>query len=147
MIEKKRSQKLKRLLSVQRHIERMAENDLAETSRQRVEVNVAMDDVILALGSMDPVHHAFSQNYADRFGRLTIKDQQLTGMQQIHEMRLTRERAKGDRLDEGMQEALEAERREDEDNAVYDVIDQQFATPASSKLQNHSRYDLKFRGL
>ncbi|RXT28398.1 hypothetical protein B5P46_06290 [Rhizobium leguminosarum] len=135
MIEKKRSEKLKRLLSVQRHIERMAENDLAETSRQRVEVNVAMDDVILALGSMDPVHHAFSQNYADRFGRLTIKDQQLTGMQQIHEMRLTRERAKGDRLEDGMKEALEVERREADDNAVYDVIDQQFATPASSKLQ------------
>jgi hypothetical protein len=135
MIEKKRSQKLKRLLSVQRHIERVAENDLAETSRQRVEVNTAIDDVILALGSMDPVHHAFSQNYADRFGRLTIKDQQLTGMQQIHEMRLTRERAKGDRLEEGMQEALEAERRVADDNAVYDVIDQQFATPASSKLQ------------
>ncbi|MBY5543217.1 hypothetical protein HFO60_24900 [Rhizobium leguminosarum] len=135
MIEKKRSQKLKRLLSVQRHIERIAENDLAETSRQRVEVNVAMDDVILALGSMDPVHHAFSQNYADRFGRLSIKDQQLTGMQQIHEMRLTRERAKGDRLENGMKEALEVERREADDNAVYDVIDQQFATPASSKLQ------------
>ncbi|MBY5664574.1 hypothetical protein [Rhizobium leguminosarum] len=135
MIEKKRSQKLKRLLSVQRHIERIAENDLAETSRQRVEVNVAMDDVILALGSMDPVHHAFSQNYADRFGRLSIKDQQLTGMQQIHEMRLARERAKGDRFEEGMKEALEAERREADDNAVYDVIDQQFATPASSKLQ------------
>ncbi|MBY5717780.1 hypothetical protein HFO33_14515 [Rhizobium leguminosarum] len=135
MIEKKRSQKLKRLLSVQRHIERIAENDLAETSRQRVDVNVAMDDVILALGSMDPVHHAFSQNYADRFGRLTIKDQQLTGMQQIHEMRLTRERAKGDRLEDGMKEALEVERREADDNAVYDVIDQQFATPASSKLQ------------
>ncbi|TAV04166.1 hypothetical protein [Rhizobium ruizarguesonis] len=135
MIEKKRSQKLKRLLSVQRHIERIAENDLAETSRQRVEVNAAMDDVILALGSMDPVHHAFSQNYADRFGRLTIKDQQLNGMQQVHEMRLTRERAKVDRLEEGMKEALEAERREADDNAVYDVIDQQFATPASSKLQ------------
>ncbi|MBB4573514.1 hypothetical protein K6M90_10210 [Rhizobium sp. 9T] len=135
MIEKSRSQKLKRLLSVQRHIERMAENDLAETSRQRIEVNAAMDDVILALGSMDPVHHAFSQNYADRFGRLTIKDQQLTGMQQIHEMRLTRERAKADRLEEGMKEALDAERREADDNAVYDVIDQQFATPASSKLQ------------
>ncbi|MBP2447386.1 hypothetical protein [Rhizobium leguminosarum] len=136
MIDKTRSQKLKRLLSVQRHIERMAENDLAETSRQRVEVNAAMDDVILALGSMDPVHHAFSQNYADRFGRLSIKDQQLTGMQQVHEMRLARERAKGDRFEEGMKEALEAERREADDNAVYDVIDQQFATPASSKLQN-----------
>ncbi|MBB2752791.1 UNVERIFIED_ORG: hypothetical protein GGI57_003494 [Rhizobium aethiopicum] len=136
MAEKNRSQKLKRLLSVQRHIERMAENDLAETSRQRVEVNAAMDDVIVALGSMDPVHHAFSQNYADRFGRLSIKDQQLTGMQQVHEMRLARERAKGDRFEEGMKEALEAERREADDNAVYDVIDQQFATPASSKLQN-----------
>ncbi|MBX4910142.1 MULTISPECIES: hypothetical protein [Rhizobium] len=135
MIEKSRSQKLKRLLSVQRHIERMAENDLAETSRQRIEVNAAMDDVIVALGSMDPVHHAFSQNYADRFGRLTIKDQQLTGMQQIHEMRLSRERAKADRLEEGLKEALDAERREADDNAVYDVIDQQFATPASSKLQ------------
>ncbi|MGZ2482160.1 hypothetical protein ACVITL_000683 [Rhizobium pisi] len=135
MIEKNRSQKLKRILSVQRHIERMAENDLAETSRQRAEVNVAMDDVILALGSMDPVHHAFSQNYADRFGKLTIKDQQLTGMQQVHEMRLMRERAKADRLEEGMKDALEAERREADDNAVYDVIDQQFATPASSKLQ------------
>lgn len=135
MIEKNRSQKLKRLMMVQRHLERMAETDLAETSRQRIEVNVAMDDVIVALGSMDPVHHAFSQNYADRFGRLSIKDQQLTGMQQVHEMRLTRERAKGDRLEEGMKEALEAERREADDNAVYDVIDQQFATPASSKLQ------------
>ena len=135
MIDKNRSQKLKRLLSVQRHIERMAENDLAETSRQRVEVNAAMDDVILALGSMDPVHHAFSQNYADRFGRLSIKDLQLTGMQEVHEMRLARERAKGDRFEEGMKEALEAERREADDNAVYDVIDQQFATPASSKLQ------------
>ncbi|ARM87060.1 hypothetical protein RHEC894_CH00717 [Rhizobium sp. CIAT894] len=136
MVEKNRSQKLKRLLLVQRHLERMAENDLAETSRQRVEVNAAMDDVILALGSMDPVHHAFSQNYADRFGRLTIKDQQLTGMQQIHEMRLARERAKGDRFEENMNDALEAERREADDNAVYDVIDQQFATPASSKLRN-----------
>ncbi|EJC74184.1 hypothetical protein Rleg10DRAFT_2659 [Rhizobium leguminosarum bv. trifolii WSM2012] len=136
MIDKNRSQKLKRLLSVQRHIERMAENDLAETSRQRVEVNAAMDDVIVALGSMDPVHHAFSQNYADRFGRLSIKDKQLTGMQEVHEMRLARERAKGDRFEEGMKEALEAERREADDNAVYDVIDQQFATPASSKLRN-----------
>ncbi|WHO72846.1 hypothetical protein [Rhizobium sp. BT03] len=136
MVEKNRSQKLKRLLSVQRHIERMAENDLAETSRQRVEVNAQMDDVIVALGSMDPVHHAFSQNYADRFGRLSIKDLQLTGMQQVHEMRLARERAKGDRFEEGMKEALEAERREADDNAVYDVIDQQFATPASSKLRN-----------
>ncbi len=34
-----------------------------------------------------------------------------------------------------MKDALEAERREADDNAVYDIIDQKFATPASSKLQ------------
>jgi hypothetical protein len=135
MMDKNLTDKLKRLVTVQRHLEKMAEYDLAETSRQRAEVNAAMDVAILALGSLDPVHRAFSQSYADRFGRLSIKDQQLTGMQQVHEMRLTRERAKGDRLEESMLDALQAERREADDNAVYDVIDQQFATPASSKLQ------------
>jgi hypothetical protein len=135
MAEVTRSQKLKRLVAVQRHLEQMAEYDLAETSRQRAEVSEQIDNVVSALGSMDPVHHAFSQSYADRFGRLTIKDKQLTGMQQIHEMRVTQERAKGDRLEEGMREALQAERREADDNAIYDVIDQRFATPASSKLQ------------
>jgi hypothetical protein len=135
MAEVTRSQKLKRLVAVQRHLEQMAEYDLAETSRQRAEVSEQIDSVVSALGSMDPVHHAFSQSYADRFGRLTIKDKQLTGMQQIHEMRVTQERAKGDRLENGMREALQAERREADDNAIYDVIDQRFATPASSKLQ------------
>ncbi|PKA40896.1 hypothetical protein N2599_01485 [Rhizobium sullae] len=135
MADKTRSEKLKRLVAVQRHLEQMAEYDLAETSRQRTEVNQSIDNVVTALGSLDPVHRAFSQSYADRFERLSTKDKQLTGMQQLHEMRLQRERAKGDRLEEGMKEALEAERREADDNAVYDVIDQKFATPASSKLQ------------
>jgi len=135
MTEQTRSQKLKRLVAVQRHLEQMAEYDLAETARQRVEVNQSMDNVIEALGSIDPIHRAFSQSYADRFERLSTKDKQLTGIQQLHEMRLQRERAKGDRLEEGMNEALQAERREADDNAVYDIIDQKFATPASSKLQ------------
>jgi len=135
MAEQTRSQKLKRLVAVQRHLEQMAEHDLAETARQRAEVNQSMDNVIDALGSVDPIHRAFSQSYAERFERLSTKDKQLTGIQQLHEMRLQRERAKGDRLEEGMKEALEGERREADDNAVYDIIDQKFATPASSKLQ------------
>jgi hypothetical protein len=135
MADKTRSQKLRRLVAVQRHLEQMAEYDLAETSRQRVEVSEQIDSVIQALGSMDPVHHAFSQGYADRFNRLGIKDKQLTGMQEVHQMRVQQERAKGDRLEEGMQEALDAERREADDNAVYDIIDQKFGTPASSKLR------------
>jgi hypothetical protein len=135
MAEKTRSEKLKRLVAVLRHLEQMAEFDLAETTRQRAEVNEDMDSVIHALGSMDPVHHAFSQGYADRFNRLGIKDKQLNGMQEVHQMRVQQERAKGDRLEDGMREAREAERREADDNAIYDIIDQKYGTPASSKLQ------------
>lgn len=135
MVERSRSEKLKRLVMVQRHLEKMAENDLAETTRAREEVNQSIERVIDAIGSVDPVHRIFSQNYADRFGRLTLKDQQLSGMQKLHETRALRERTKGDRLEDHMKDARELERREADDNAVYDVIDQQFATPASSKLQ------------
>ncbi|TCL75649.1 hypothetical protein [Rhizobium sp. BK251] len=135
MAEKNRSEKLKRLVELQRHVERMAENELAETSRVREEVNRSMDRVIDAIGSVDPVHQVFSQNYAERFGRLMIKDQQLSGMQKLHEMKVMRERTKGDRLEENMREARSLEQREADDEAVYDIIDQQIATPASSKLQ------------
>lgn len=135
MVERSRSEKLKRLVMVQRHLEKIAENDLADTTRAREEVNQSMERVIDAIGSVDPVHRIFSQNYAERFGRLTLKDQQLSGMQKLHEMRVLRERTKGDRLEDNMKDARELERRETDDDAVYDVIDQQFATPASSKLQ------------
>jgi hypothetical protein len=135
MAEKSRSEKLKRLVAVQRHLEQMAEYDLAETNRQRDEVSRSIDAVVTALGSMDPIHRAFSQSYADRFERLSTKDKQLTGMEELHAMRLQQERAKADRLEESMKDALEEERREADDNAVYDTIDQKFATPASSKLQ------------
>lgn len=132
-----RSQKLKRLVNVQRHLERMAESELAATTRQRAEVGESMDLVIDAIGSMDTVHRLFAQHYSERFGKLMIKDQQLAGMQQLHEMRVLRERAKGDRLEDGMKDARTLEDRESADNDIYDLIEQQLAiaTPASSKVQ------------
>lgn len=134
MADQARSDKLRRLVAVQRHLERIAEFDLAETGRQRSEVAKQMDNVVTALNSVDPVHQAFGQTYAERFSRLSVKDRQLKGMEQVHEMRLRQERAKGDRLEEGMREAQEGERREAEEAAIEDLIDQRFATPASSKL-------------
>jgi hypothetical protein len=137
MAERTRSEKLKRLVTVQRHLERMAEHDLAETSRQRTEVQESLELVMDAIGSSDPMHMAFSRHYTGRFARLTVKDQQLAGMQQVNEMKVMKERTKADRLEENMLEAREAEARESDDNAVYDVIDQRLAlqTPASSKVQ------------
>lgn len=131
----KKSDKLKRLVAVQRHMERMAESDLGITA-QRIEENArSMETVMEAIGSLDPLHRLFAQNYADRFDRLSNTDRQLHGLQQVQEMKLMRERAKGDRLEENMKDARDDEERERDDDAIYDLIDLQFATPASSKLQ------------
>ncbi|MDH4414723.1 MAG: hypothetical protein QE484_15535 [Rhizobium sp.] len=130
----KKSDKLKRLVAVQRHMERMAESDLGLTA-QRLEENArSMDTVMEAIGSLEPLHRLFAQNYADRFDRLSNTDKQLHSLQQVQEMKLMRERAKGDRLEENMKDARDHEERERDDAAIYDLIDIKFATPASSKL-------------
>lgn len=137
MAERTRSEKLKRLVAVQRHLERMTENELAETTRTRTDVQQSIERVMEAITSEDPVHQAFSRQYVERHGRLKIKDNQLAGMQNLLEMQILRERTKADRLEEHMREAREDENREAEDEAIYDIIDQAFAagTPASSKVQ------------
>ncbi|MDH4439917.1 MAG: hypothetical protein QE284_05985 [Rhizobium sp.] len=134
MASQKKSDKLKRLVAVQRHMERMAETDLGVTA-QRIEENAqSMEMVMEAIGSLEPVHRLFAQNYADRFDRLSNTDRQLHGLQQVQEMKLLRERAKGDRLEENRKEARALEERQSDDDAIYDLIDIRFATPASSKL-------------
>ncbi|SMF43731.1 hypothetical protein SAMN02982989_2140 [Xaviernesmea oryzae] len=119
----KRSEKLKRLVAVQRHIEKMAEHELAATTRHRAEVNQSMEEVIDAIGSMEPVHRQFSQHYAERFGRLTTKERQLAGVQQVQEMKVLKERTKADRLEENMKDARDHEDREAADNSIYELIE------------------------
>jgi hypothetical protein len=137
MVEKTRSEKLKRLVAVQRHLERMAEQELAENSRQRAEVTQSMERTMEAISSTDPLHAPFSRHYTHRFARLVTRDQQLEGMQTAIEMKVVKERTKADRLEDHMKDARELEDREADDNAVYDLIDQRLAssTPASSKVQ------------
>jgi len=134
--DQQRSKKLKRLVSVQRHLERMAESELAATTQHREEIAQSMEVVIHAIGSMEPIHRSFSQNYAERYGRLTIKDGQLENIQQIQEMKVLRERTKGDRLEENMKKARELEDREASDQAIYDLLEITLAAPASSKVQS-----------
>ncbi|HEV7433808.1 MAG TPA: hypothetical protein VGO22_02880 [Pseudorhizobium sp.] len=135
MAERARSQKLKRLVAVQRHLEQMAESELAATARHRAEVAQSMEVVIDAIGSMEPVHRQFSQHYAERFGRLTLKEQQLESVQQIQENKVLKERTKAERLEEHMKEARDLEDREAADEAIYDLLEITFSAPASSKLQ------------
>jgi len=112
----------------------MAEQELATTTQHRQEVAQSMEVVIAAIGSMEPVHRQFSQNYAERFGRLTIKETQLQNIQKMQETKVLKERTKADRLEENMKEARELEDREASDQAIYDLLEITLASPASSKL-------------
>ncbi|NWJ24890.1 hypothetical protein [Rhizobium sp. RM] len=138
MASDKRSEKLKRLTAVQRHMEKMAEVELADTTRARSEVTQAMDNVLEAMTSMEPVHQMFSKHYSDRYGRLVVKDRQLTGAQQLQENKVLREKTKADRLEEKMLGARDLEDREADDNAIYDLLEiiSVTSTPASSKVGN-----------
>ena len=133
---KSRSEKLKRLVAVQRHLEQMAESELAETARQRRDLAETIDVVVDAMGSASPLHAMFSGHYASQLGRLVQKDQMLLGIQQVHETRVLKERAKGDRLEENMKDARVLEDRTADDNAIYDLVDQHVMgkSPASGKL-------------
>lgn len=128
--EQTRSKKLKRLVNLQRHLEKMAENDLAATGRQIVEVNQSKEQVIEAIGSMTPIHTQFSHNYAGRFGRLMVREKQLTDIQKAQEVRVTKERTKGNRLEDQMRQARDAEDREKDDNAIYDLLEMTLSTKA-----------------
>lgn len=126
---KSRSEKLKRLVTVQRHLEQMAEIDLANTTRQRRDVAESMDAIAGAINSLNPVHRSFSGIYAGQLGKLHQTDQMLSNMQQMHEARVVRERTKGDRLDENRREARAQEDRVADDEQVFDLIDQRLANP------------------
>ncbi|MGD9477962.1 UNVERIFIED_ORG: hypothetical protein LHK14_05650 [Roseateles sp. XES5] len=128
-----RSDKLKRLVTVQRHLEKMAEIDLANTTRQRQEVNETMEVVVEAINSLEPVHRSFSHHYSGQYSRLQQQEQMLANVQQMHEMRVVRERTKGDRMEERMKEARSAEEREAADDSIYDLIDQHIAYKARSE--------------
>jgi hypothetical protein len=133
---KSRSEKLKRLVTVQRHLEQMAERDLAETARKRRDLAETIDVVVDAMGSASPLHAMFSGHYASQLGRLALKDQMLLDIQQGHETRVLKERAKGDRLEENMKDARVLEDRAEADDAIYDLVDQHVMSksPASGKV-------------
>jgi hypothetical protein len=123
MADIERSKKLKRLVAVQRHMEKIIENDLAMVVRQRDEVAEAMDLTANVMTSLDPIHRGLSRHYLGRFSRLSSEERQLTIARKGHEARLAKERSKGDKLEERRKEALELEQRAREDDAVYNLLE------------------------
>lgn len=118
-----KSKKLKRLVTVQRQIEKMAENELSAAIAERTQVAENMNRTAGFMTSLEPLHRPFSRFYIEQFSRLAARDQRLSLIQQAQETRVAKERAKGDKLEEKMKDAVEAEKRAADDNGVYDLLD------------------------
>lgn len=123
MADNSRSGKLQRLVKVQRHLEHMAENELAATSRARAEVARDLEVVVEAIGSVDSIHQLFASIYSSQISRLTAKDQHLETMQQVQEQKILREKAKADRLQAKALVARDAEDNASQESAIQELLD------------------------
>lgn len=131
---KSKADKLKRLVAVQRHMERMAELELASISLSRQELAVKRDNAMEAISSMEAIHAGLKNQYALQYERHTTRDAQLEKLQEVQEKQVLREKAKGDRLNEHYLVAREGEDREREEESLLDLLEIRLASPASSKL-------------
>tara|TARA_R110002020_G_scaffold47500_2_gene135055 strand:+ start:2339 stop:2746 length:408 start_codon:yes stop_codon:yes gene_type:complete len=118
-----RADKLSRLVRVQRQIERMTESELSRILREQVATDATQDALVDAIGSLDPVHAAMSHHYAQRFQRLSVRAQHLSGMKAVQEKRVLVEKTKADRLEEQAGEAAKNEDRLAEDETLLDLLE------------------------
>ncbi|MCO6187100.1 hypothetical protein [Rhizobium sp. L1K21] len=131
---KSRSDKLRRLVAVQRHMERMAEIELASTAQARQELVEKQENAMQAISSMEPIHAGLKNQYALQYERHVSRDAQLEKIQEVQEKQVLREKAKGDRLNDHFLLAREGEDREREEEGLLDLLEIRLASPASSKL-------------
>lgn len=133
-----RAARLKRLATVQRHMEKMAELELAELQQDREKLVQRIDALADAMTSPNPIHTGFSRLYGLQIATLKSREQILAGRSRMVEKKLIGERAKADRLDERFKDARQQDERDAEDQAVYDLLDTLWLQPgqASRKLRS-----------
>jgi hypothetical protein len=118
-----RSEKLARLVRVQRQIERMAEYELSLTMSAQAETDATQEALVNAVGSFNPIHTAMSHQYAQRFQRLSARSQMLAGAKGVQERKMLTEKTKADRLADQAGQAAEAEDRLATDEGLFDLLD------------------------
>ncbi len=130
-----KSKKLNRLAKVQGHIKKMAENELAITTRERNEVSEKIEALSGYLNSLDPLHQQMLKHYVVRHERLLVRDVRLENIEKAQEQQVLKETKKGERLEEKRDAAREDEQRVREDNSIYEMIDLQLALKDTSLQQ------------
>lgn len=122
MAEKK-SQRLQRIVNIQRQKEKMAEIELADVVNAQRYNQDSMESVLDALGTFDPIHMVCSGHYSKRLSNLDIKKRQLQLHREMQEKNMMKERVKADRLEERVDAFKMNEAREAEDEGLQDLID------------------------
>lgn len=130
-----KSAKLNRLAKVQGHLKKMAENELAITTRERNEVAEKIEALSGYVNSLDPLHQQMLKHYAVRHERLLVRDVRLENMEKAQEQQVLKETKKGERLEEKRDAARDDEQRVRDDNSIYEMIDLQIALKDTSLQQ------------
>lgn len=130
-----KSKKLNRLAKVQGHLKKMAENELAITTRERNEVAEKIEALSGYVNSLDPLHQQMLKHYAVRHERLLVRDVRLQNMEKAQEQQVLKETKKGERLEEKRDAARDDEQRVRDDNSIYEMIDLQIALKDTSLQQ------------
>ena len=127
-----RADKLKRLVRVQRQLERVAEMELGIILRERAIAEDTRSAIVDAMVSLSPLHQAMSPHYSKRFSGIENRDRRLTGMQAMQEKRILMEKTKADRLADQARDASLVEEREAEDDGLLDLLDSALAGKGGS---------------
>ncbi|WP_082760238.1 hypothetical protein [Agrobacterium bohemicum] len=130
-----KSKKLNRLAKVQGHLKKMAENELAITTRERNDLAEKIDSLSGYLTSLDPMHQHMLKHYATRHGKLMSRDVRLESIEKAQEQQVMKETKKGERLEDKRDAARADELRVREDNSVYELIDLHMSLKDSSLQQ------------
>ncbi len=122
--QSKRVRNLQRLVRLQEQLRKRAEADLAQATRDREAVQVAIDDLVQAMGSLSETHRLFPHLYAGQLGRLKTREQVLDGQIERHRARIDTERKRGERVGERLDRANLDIDRHRQDEGLFDLLDQ-----------------------
>lgn len=119
----KASERLKRLIKIQRQKEKIAQTDLAFILNRQQQADHSVSNVLDALGSISPLHSTFASHYTKRLTSLETTQKKLQMHRAAQEKKMLTERVKADRLEEKMLRASLDEERHDLEENMQDLLD------------------------
>lgn len=122
-MSKKKSERLQRLVTIQRQKEKLAENELAAVLSAQRYNDDSVNSVIDALGKFDPIHMVVSGHYSKRLSSLDTKKKKLDFQRGVQEKNMLTERTKANRLEERADAFKVDESREAEEEGLHDLMD------------------------